>query len=280
MRLAVITDELGQDPELVFPAVRQLGFTGVEIRSAEDTPPHQLTAAQTGKLLRLTDQHGLSVAGFCSPAFKCPLPADDESLQAARQVLEDSLRTAAELGAPHVRVFTFFRDGAPRPRRAAERVGEALDGVDTRGLDLLVETGTRTNTPTVAHTLEFLDALGDERMGVLWDPGNSAFSGWDTDPFPKEYEQGRAFIRHVHVKDPRGQEAYVRLGDGDLPWPAILSRLRDDGYDGWLSLETHWRVGRTLTPRQRDVPWGQEFSQGGFEASVECMQRLRGMVRA
>ena len=48
-------------------------------------------------------------------------------------------------------------------------------------------------------------------------------------------------IRHVHVKDPAGHSGYVRLGDGDLPWPRILAALAASGYAGWVSLETHWR---------------------------------------
>ncbi|MFD1052057.1 hypothetical protein ACFQ1S_44050, partial [Kibdelosporangium lantanae] len=52
----------------------------------------------------------------------------------------------------------------------------------------------------------------------------------------------------------------------------------DDGYTGWLSLETHWRIGRVLTQQQRDTPWGKEFSDGGYEASVECMRQLDKLV--
>nr|WP_024126071.1 sugar phosphate isomerase/epimerase family protein [Streptomyces sp. FR1]AHE38689.1 Hypothetical protein pFRL2_14 [Streptomyces sp. FR1] len=279
MRLAVITDELGQDPETVFPTIRQLGFTGVEIRSFQDTPPHKLTDTQCTKLRSLAARYELSVAGFCPPVFKCPALTDDADLEAARTVFKDSLKVAAALGAPHMRIFTFYRAGEPAPKIAAARVAQLLSGIDTAGVDLLVETGTRTNTPTVAHTLQFLEALGDPRVGILWDPGNGVFSGWETSPFPREYEAGRGLIRHIHVKDPRGQDEYVRLGDGDVPWTRILGRLREDGYDGWLSLETHWRIGRVLPPEQRDVPWGRDFSADGFEASVECMQRLRGMVR-
>lgn len=189
------------------------------------------------------------------------------------------MRRAELLGAPFVRIFTFYREGDPDPRRAANAAREVLDGVPADRVPLVVETGMRTNSPTMRHTLEFLDALGDDRLGVLWDPGNSVFSGWDPAPFPQDYALGRDRIRHVHVKDPNGRDGYVRLGDGDLPWPAILTRLAEDGYRGWLSLETHWRIGREpLTQRQRDEPWGEEFTAGGFEASSQCMRLLREMA--
>jgi sugar phosphate isomerase/epimerase len=112
----------------------------------------------------------------------------------------------------------------------------------------------------------------------LWDPGNSVFSGWDPAPFPADYELGRDRIRHVHIKDPDSTRGYVRLGDGDLDWPSILDLLARDGYEGFLSLETHWRHGRQLTAAQRDEPWGEAFTRDGYAASVECMQRLRGWL--
>ncbi|MER5891311.1 sugar phosphate isomerase/epimerase family protein [Streptomyces sp. NPDC001941] len=280
MRLAIINDELSQDiDEAAAEAVRQ-GFGGLEIRSSGGVPPHLMDDAQLTAVRDAVTGRGLRVAGFDPPALKCALPRTDAETARVRDLVVDSVRRAELLGAPFVRVFTFYREGDPDPRTAARAAREVLDGVPADRVPLLVETGMRTNSPTMRHTLEFLDALGDDRLGILWDPGNSVFSGWDPAPFPADYETGRERIRHVHVKDPVGTAAYVRLGDGDLPWPAILGRLAEDGYDGWVSLETHWRVGRVLTQAQRDEPWGEEFTAGGFEASTTCMRRLRAMADA
>jgi len=279
MRLAIINDEIDQDLDRAATAAARLGFEGLEIRSAWETPPHRFSDEQLHAVRETTKAHGLSVVGFCPPVLKCPLPRTDAEISASRELLADSLRRARLLDAPFVRIFTFFREGDPNPRAAAEAARAVLDGFTWEGTDVLVETGMRTNSPTMRHTLEFLDALGDDRLGVLWDPGNSVFSGWDKKPFPEDYAAGRDRIRHVHVKDPVGQAEYVRLGDGDLPWAEIVGSLREDGYTGWLSLETHWRIGRVLTQEQRDEPWGAAFSDGGYEASLTCMRRLYELVR-
>ncbi|MFG2328475.1 sugar phosphate isomerase/epimerase family protein [Streptomyces sp. NPDC048604] len=279
MRLAIINDELSQDIEAAAAQTARLGFGGLEIRSSGGVPPHLMSDAELTAVRDTVARHGLAVAGFDPPALKCALPRTGAEITAVRDLVVDAVRRAELLGAPFVRIFTFYREGDPDPRAAAKAAQEVLDGVPFDRVPLVVETGMRTNSPTMRHTLAFLDELGDDRLGILWDPGNSVFSGWDPAPFPQDYELGRERIRHVHVKDPDGQAAYVRLGDGDLPWPAILARLAGDGYDGWLSLETHWRVGRApLTQEQRDEPWGEEFTAGGFEASSQCMRLLREMV--
>ncbi|KAB8182868.1 sugar phosphate isomerase/epimerase family protein [Microbispora catharanthi] len=277
MKLAVIGDELAQDCRVVAETTAELGFDAVEIRSMEGTPPHLLTDDQLVRARAILDEHGLANAGFAPPAFKVALPETDDDLRAAADLLVDGCRRAVLLGAPHVRIFSFYRDGDPDPVRAARVAARVLDGLRLP-VPLVVENGTRTNTPTLRHVMTFLDALGRDDVGVLWDPGNSVFSGWDPVPFPGDYEVGRERIRHVHVKDPDGTRGYVRLGDGDLDWPVILRRLADDGYTGFVSLETHWRQGRQLTAAERDDPWGEEFSRGAYVASVACMRRLRGWL--
>ncbi|MFE2284668.1 sugar phosphate isomerase/epimerase family protein [Streptomyces sp. NPDC059443] len=281
MRLAVINDELSQNIDTAAAEAARLGFAGLELRSSGGVAPHRMSDDQLRSLRESVAAHGLEVAGFDPPALKCALPRTDAEIGSVRELVVDAVRRAEVLGAPFVRIFTFYRDGDPDPRGAAKAAREVLDGVPADRVPLLVETGMRTNSPTMRHTLEFLDELGDDRLGVLWDPGNSVFSGWDPAPFPQDYAAGRDRIRHVHVKDPDGQDSYVRLGEGDLPWPAILTALAEDDYRGWISLETHWRIGRPpLTQRQRDEPWGEEFTGGGFEASGICMKLLREMVEA
>jgi sugar phosphate isomerase/epimerase len=277
MKLAVIGDELAQDCRVVANTVAQLGFDAVEIRSVDETPPHLLTDEQLAEVSTILAEHSLTTAGFAPPVFKIAMPRTDDELRQAADLLVDSCRKAALLGAPHVRIFTFYRAGDPDPVLAARIARRILSGLSLP-VPLVVETGMRTNTPTVRHVITFLDELGRDDLGILWDPGNSVFSGWDPAPFPADYELGRDRIRHVHIKDPDSTRGYVRLGDGDLDWPSILDLLARDGYEGFLSLETHWRHGRQLTAAQRDEPWGEAFTRDGYAASVECMQRLRGWL--
>ncbi len=271
----MISDEVSQNIGVVVAACQTMGFEGVEIRSLGGTAPEHLADAELEDAAATLREAGLEVAGFCPAAMKDRLPISRRQFVAARALVERSARQAHLLGLRAMRVFSFYREGPPDPRRAARAAADVLEGCDLAGVRLLLETGTRTNTPSVGHALTFLEAVGRHDMGILWDPGNTAFSGIASSPCLDDYRQGRHLIEHVHVKDPRGASGYVRLGDGDLPWEGILRTLVEDGYGGWVSLETHWRPGQPLSVDLRDRPWGHAFSAGGFEASVECMQRLR-----
>ncbi|WP_174184506.1 sugar phosphate isomerase/epimerase family protein [Nocardia barduliensis] len=277
MKLAVIGDEIAQDIEVVADVAAGAGARGVEVRSVADRAPGMLTRPELQRIRNALDAKELEVAGYAPPAFKCPLPITDEECALVADELAGFMEQAAVLGAPHVRIFTFWREGEPDPVRAARAAARVLSEVRSE-IPLVVETGTRTNTPTMRHVLAFLEELSFPGLGILWDPGNTVFSGWDPAPFPEDYAAGGTLIRHVHVKDPDGMNGYVRIGSGDLPWPAILRRLAEDGYAGYLSLETHWRIGRVLSALERDSPWGDAFSRDGQAASVECLGILRTML--
>jgi sugar phosphate isomerase/epimerase len=275
MRRAIISDEVSQHLPTAAALAAEFGFEGLAIRSVDGVPPHRLTDAALDQARTVVASFGLRVAGFLPPALKRPIPIEPADRRRARDVLDRALAQADRLGAGEVRMFSFYRDGAPDPGRAAEVAGQVLAGLDLPdGVALALETGTRSHTPTLRLARDFLATLGDERIGLLWDPGNTVFGGFDPVPYPGDYAEAAKLIRHVHVKDPAGTTGYVRLGTGDLPWPEILAGLHRDGFDGWVTLETHWRIDRVLTGAERDEPWGAGISDGGVPASRLCMRAL------
>ncbi|MCP3776519.1 sugar phosphate isomerase/epimerase [Paenibacillus sp. MZ04-78.2] len=279
MRLAIIGDELDQNLGRVIDAVSTNEFHGIEVRSVWNTQPDKLTDTQLIMIHDSIKKAGLTISGFDSPCLKTPLPRTNVELETSRNSIMHAINQARILDAGFVRIFTFYHEGEPNPILAAKAAAPILDGIIPDDIKIYVETGMRTNTPTMKHMLQFLEVIGDDRLGVVWDPGNTIFSGVGRKPFPNDYQAGKTLIKHVHIKDPVGQKEYTRLGDGDLPWPEIIYTLKNDGYQGYISLETHWRMGRVLSQYQRDNPWFDSFSANGYEASLECMQRLLNYVR-
>jgi sugar phosphate isomerase/epimerase len=97
-------------------------------------------------------------------------------------------------------------------------------------------------------------------------------------PYPDGYDKLKPYIRHVHLKDIKrmpGAFAPAMLGEGDVDFRGIFAALRRDGYDGYVSLETHYRVTAALDEHTLVFPQGQAFSQGGYEASAAYLDKLR-----
>ena len=66
-------------------------------------------------------------------------------------------------------------------------------------------------------------------------------------------------IRLVHVKDAKKVDderigEHMPVGEGDAMLRPLFSRLKQDGYDGYLSLETHWRPTEQLEKDLVEIP--------------------------
>ncbi len=280
MRLCILSDEISQDLDEALGLCRRHGFDAIEVRSVWNTRPHELTLDQCREIARRADASGIAIAGFASPVFKRALPAGPDELAESEALLARSVEQCDALGAGLLRIFSFFRDGDPDLDASASAMDAVLRRVPRGALRLAVETGTRTNTPSAALAAQLVDRLREHRLGVLWDPGNTVFSGFaDGDALCGLTQLRPEDLAHIHVKDPLGTNAYVELGRGSLPWPAILDALAGQRYRGYLSLETHWRRERVLTGPERDEPWGDGFSAGGYAASDRCMAVLAAWAR-
>jgi sugar phosphate isomerase/epimerase len=275
MRPCILSDEISQNLDKALALCRRHGFPAIEVRSVWNTPPHELTLHQCRDIAERAAADGISIACFASPVFKTALPESAGRLPECEALLARSLEQCEALGTRLLRIFSFYRAGDPDVPAAAAAIDAVLGRVSTDGVTLGIETGTRTNTPTAALARQLLECLRRPNIGVVWDPGNTVFSG-----FGASAELGglmnlrMADLVHIHVKDPLGTSAYVELGRGTLPWRLILDALAERGYRRYLSLETHWRRERVLTGPERDEPWGDRFSDGGYEASDTCMGTL------
>jgi sugar phosphate isomerase/epimerase len=89
-----------------------------------------------------------------------------------------------------------------------------------------------------------------------WDPGNAAML--DEVPFPNGYEAMKGLFSHMHIKDVRkntatGRKEWAAVGEGIIDWKGQMQALRKDGYDGTMSLETHYlRADRNKVESTRE----------------------------
>jgi sugar phosphate isomerase/epimerase len=75
----------------------------------------------------------------------------------------------------------------------------------------------------------------------MWDPCNAVSLG--EVPYPDGYRQVRGLFLHMHIKDVKkdpatGKLQYVPVGEGLIDFRGQFTALRNDGYDGTMSLET------------------------------------------
>ena len=131
----------------------------------------------------------------------------------------------------------------------ADGFRRALDEATKHGITLAYENHTKGapwdywdfSQPTDIF-LEILDALSDTPLGVCFDTANPLVLREDVLAL---LEQVVHRIVVVHIFDLREVGVFepVRVGTGASPIPQVFSRMRQAGYDGWLSIEEASRSG-------------------------------------
>jgi L-ribulose-5-phosphate 3-epimerase len=278
--IAAITDEFSLDLEIALDAMAKIGMTGAELRLIGDHNMIDLSDAEVTDVRRRVEQRGMHVLSIASPVLKCVLPDAppiDERLEqdvfGSAYTIDDQPRLSqrafeiAELtGARIIRVFSYWRTTAPE--RCLDRIIAALkdlaDRAADRGLDIGLENEQACNVGTGAEAGRVLAALDHPALKLIWDPANASILG--ETPFPDGYSKLPASrIVHVHAKDcvvSGHTPTWGPLGEMGIDWRGQLAALRRDGYQGAISLETHWRAadGDRLKP------------------SIICGENLRDLV--
>jgi sugar phosphate isomerase/epimerase len=279
-RTGAITDEFPGDLSIAAAAMHELGMKGAELRMVGGKNVMDLDNAEIDAAMAILKRYQLEVISIASPLLKCTLPdapevdsrfqqdsfnakhTFDDQARLAERAFEIAKRTGAKI----VRVFSYWR--VVKPEAVFERVVDALQELSDKAgrHDLIIglENEHACNIATAQETARVLAAIDHENLQVVWDPANAYVSG--EKPFPSGYlllETNR--IAHVHAKDctmEGHKPIWSPLGEGDVDWEGQIDALAEDGYNGYIHLETHW-----------GGPGGDKF-----EGSRICGANLRKLV--
>lgn len=249
--------------------LRDNGYDGVEWRFTNTNPAkrdeapsfwgNNLSTIQADvseeellAIKRITDDAGLEVPNIAAYIQSGDLTATERAMRAAKQ-----------LGAPSIRIgvpgYDRSRNYGDLLKEARTYLHEAQELSKTYGVKGAIEVhfGNIASSATLARQL--VDGLDADRIGVIYDPGNMVYEGFE------QYKLGLEvlgeYLAHVHVKnaiwqrtdaplpdlntdagankphEPIWRAAWAPITGGFVHWPQVIADLRATGYDGWLSFE-------------------------------------------
>jgi L-ribulose-5-phosphate 3-epimerase len=257
-KLGVITDEITQDFEQALLWAKGFGLEWVELRFIWNKYVTEFSADDVKRAKELLAKHTMKVSVLDSAYFKTPLPGTESKFADAKAdplqsdfaqqngILERAIARAKDFGTDKVRIFSFLR--VPEPKTVFDRVAKELErtaGIAQReGVRVVLENEFTCNVVTGEESAAALKAVKSPALGLNWDPGN-AYDAGET-PFPNGYQAlDKTRMWHMHLKDAApgakpGESKWMPIGSGKIDFVGQFRALIQNGYDGTMSLETHY----------------------------------------
>jgi sugar phosphate isomerase/epimerase len=279
---------MGTPEYTLFEAIdlfKKIGLDGIEIIVQTDGYPCAIPLDATKEHLKEVKEKlqavGLEVSGL-TPYLNLFNDLDDTVRQRECDHLKRIIDMAHFFETKNIRIYGGkFVDGegdedGAKLRQLVKSMRECGDYCSQYGIRLCMENHFGTMTTDARRTAEIANMIDHPNVGILYDQANIAF-------FPaEEYEEAieiqKDKIFYVHCKDlvyrggvpqkpkfnmvshvkEEDRTVHSRIpGQGILNWPGIIRKLKEVGYDDWLSLEYERRW------QQIDLP---EASIGMLEA--------------
>jgi sugar phosphate isomerase/epimerase len=244
--LSGFSDEISADLEKQCTLVHQLGMSHLEFRSAWGTNVLDLDGEQLARAKKILHTYALQVSSVGSPIGKIFIDDDfDTHLDRARHAVE----VAHHFDTRYIRIFSFFiregenpddhRDEVLRRMNALARVAEQGEVI------FLHENEKEIYGDIPRRCVDLLEAVGSPNLRAAWDAANFVQVG--VRPHTEGFATIRPYLEYVQIKDAQlatGEVVPAGRGDGEMV--DTIRALRQDGYDGFFSLEPHLSQAHSL----------------------------------
>ena len=238
-QLSGFGDEIDPDPIVQTSVLQALGARHIEVRSAWGTNIVDLDLEQLDSLAAVLKEREMNVSAIASPVGKVDvaLPVEHEVERLGR-----AIAAAQRLGSHYIRLFSFFRGEGVTVESIRDDVLARMRALATlaerEGVVLLHENEKDIYGDVPERVLDIIESVGSEALRVAWDSANFVQVG--VRPFTEGYAMLRPHLEYLQVKDAvAATGAVVAAGAGDGELAETLAALRDDGYEGFASLEPH-----------------------------------------
>ena len=242
IKISGFADEICNDFEQQLKTVTDLGMQYISLRSAYGKSIAEYTLEEVrSELMPLLARYGVGVSSIGSPIGKVGVE-DEEGFQQQLACLDRLCDICKLLDCRYIRIFSFFipegkdadgyRDVVLAKLHQFAAVAEEHDVVliHENEKDIYGDIGRR--------CLDIFEELASPHFRMAFDFANFVQCGEDTAVC---WDMLSPYIEYIHIKDAvtAGKEN-VLCGTGEGKIKELLTRaIRDEGYEGFLTLEPH-----------------------------------------
>ena len=241
-------DEIDPRLDVQLKVVKDLGMEYICFRAADGKGVADYTLEEVQeKILPRLKAAGVKVSSLGSPIGKIDID-DEAAYEKQLQQLDTLCRICNLLDARYIRMFSFWMVGK-NPDEWKDEVLRKLKSfaqiAEKYGVILIHENEKDIYGDTGERCKVILDELASPCFKAAFDYANFVQCGENT---AECWELLKEHVVYIHIKDAvAGKNENVVCGTGDGKIPELLAKaIREDGYEGFLTLEPHLVLFATL----------------------------------
>ena len=244
-KIGVVTDEISDDLQEAIDIAKSWGIRHIELHGVWGRNICDLDDASLSRAIRIVRRSGVKVTVIDSLTLRCHLDDDEEYSRHIAHLIR-SIEIAPLFDTNVVRLFSFWKEqrmSEEKWERIFEKMELPIKIAEREGVILGFENVSSGNIGTSEDLLRLFEQFDSPNLKLIWDPGNAHAAGEER-PYPDGYERIKHKVIHVHMKDStfrNGKHLWLPIGEGDVDYEGQLRALKRDGYDGVVSIETHYR---------------------------------------
>lgn len=240
-----------------------IGLDGAEIVVQDDYRsglPTKCSQEELENVKKKAEELGLQIIAL-TPYNSRFNDLDPEVRAREEEDIKRVIAYAEFLGAKYIRIYggNFAAgDTDPDGQKKANLVASMKmlgDEAEKHGVKLVIENHFNTMTLSAKQSIELSREIDHPAVGILYDQANLTFTEQEDYLTAIALQQDKVY--YMHVKDLKFKEGNIGftssdvarpteeernvvtkiVGEGELDWPGILAKVKERGYDGWLSME-------------------------------------------
>ena len=241
MILSGFGDEISDDLNEQLRVMNEEGLRYLELRGVWGKNVLQLTDEEAKKVKHILMDYNFKISAIGSPIGKIGINDDfAEHLRNFKRTLE----LAKFFETHYIRIFSYYIPEGERPEKyrdeVIKRMEKKVQWAEREDVILVHENERGIYGDIPERCRDILSTIDSPYLRANFDPANFVFE--NVKPYQEAFPLLEEFTSYVHIKDALHRQEKVicvPAGEGEAEVKEVLKALRDNGYQGFLSLEPH-----------------------------------------
>jgi len=240
-----ISDEAGKPIETQIKAHKELGWKYLEIRNVDGENLTLMHDSKFDEVYGKVNDAQMKVSCFagCIANWSRPITGD---FQLDIDELKKAIPRMKKFNTKFIRIMSWPNDkdnpisDVEWEKKAIDRLKELSKTAEDGEIVMVHENCSGWAGESPDNSLKMLSEINSPALKLVFDTGNTVFHGQDAMFF---YSKVKEHIVYIHIKDaiilPDGKAQTTYCGEGHAYVPEILQDLKNNDYEGGISIEPH-----------------------------------------